>query len=93
MREKGVEMNHIARQITKEDYLNYDFIFGMDEDNLENLRRKKPTDAHCVIDFLGTYDPQGEKIIHDPYTGDMEDFVHVYKQCVTACQAFLEKQS
>ena len=93
MKSKGIPMSHVARQIKPEDYRRFDFIFGMDEDNLSNLRRRKPTDAQCEIDFLGSFDPQGEKIIHDPYTGTMDDFVHVYEQCLRCCDAFLQQQT
>jgi len=93
MKSKGISMSHVARQIQAEDYKKFDFIFGMDEDNLSNLRRRKPSEAKCVVDFLGSFDPQGEKIIHDPYTGTMDDFVHVYEQCLRCCEAFLTQQS
>merc|ERR1712133_330508 len=93
MKSKGIPMSHVARQIKPEDYHRFDFIFGMDEDNLENLRHRKPTDAKCEIDFLGSFDPQEERIIHDPYTGTMDDFVHVYEQCLRCCEAFLKQQS
>ena len=93
MKSKGISMSHVARQIQAEDYKKFDFIFGMDEDNLSNLRRRKPSDAKCVVDFLGSFDPQGGKIIHDPYTGTMDDFVHVYEQCLRCCEAFLTQQS
>lgn len=89
MREKGISMSHVARQITKEDYLKFDYIFGMDDDNLSNLRKRKPAEAKCVVDYLGSFDPQGEKIIHDPYMGTVDDFVHVYEQCLRSCEAFL----
>ena len=86
-------MRHVARQITKDDFCKFDFIFGMDDDNLSNLRRKKPTDSESVVDFLGSFDPKGEKVIHDPYYGSMDDFVHVYEQCLRCCEAFLARET
>ena len=93
MRKKGIPMSHVARQITADDYRKFDFIFGMDEDNLSNLKRKKPSNSTSVVDFLGSFDPKGEKIIHDPYYGSLNDFVKVYEQCLRCCTAFLEKES
>lgn len=54
-------------KIKKEDFHIYDWIFGMDEDNIEELKRKKPQGSKSIISMLGKYDPQGEIIIRDPY--------------------------
>lgn len=93
MSEKGIEMKHVARQVKVDDYRNFDFILGMDDDNLQALTRGIPSDSRAVIKFLGSYDPQGVKIIHDPYTGTMDDFVQVYEQCLRCCEAFLGENS
>ncbi|XP_058033685.1 low molecular weight phosphotyrosine protein phosphatase isoform X3 [Ahaetulla prasina] len=34
MRNHGIIMNHIARQVTKDDFLSFDYILCMDESNL-----------------------------------------------------------
>lgn len=47
--------------------MNFDWIFGMDEDNMEELDRIKPKEAKAKIELLGKYDPNGEIIIRDPY--------------------------
>jgi len=93
MSEKGIEMKHVARQVRTDDYRSFDFILGMDESNLEDLLAEKPANSKAVIQFLGNYDPEGVKIIHDPYTGTMDDFVQVYEQCLRCCEAFLAKES
>lgn len=93
MSEKGIEMKHIARQVKSDDYRQFDYILGMDEDNLTDLGSEKPSDSRAKIMFLGSFDPEGAKIIHDPYTGTMEDFVTVYEQCLRCCKAFLAEQS
>jgi len=93
MKKKGITMEHVARQITTEDFRKFDFIFGMDDDNLSNLKRKKPSDSKAVIDYLGSFDPQQRKIIQDPYRGSVEDFVTVYEQCLRCCEAFLARET
>jgi len=93
MSEKGIEMKHVARQVRTDDYRSFDFILGMDESNLGDLLAEKPANSKAVIQFLGSYDPEGVKIIHDPYTGTMDDFVQVYEQCLRCCEAFLAKES
>ncbi|CAJ0938670.1 unnamed protein product [Ranitomeya imitator] len=37
MKKHGVSMNHTARQITNDDFLSYDYILCMDENNLRNV--------------------------------------------------------
>jgi len=93
MKKKGITMEHVARQITTEDFRKFDFIFGMDDDNLSNLKRKKPSDSKAVIDYLGSFDPQQRKIIQDPYRGSVEDFVTVYEQCLRCCEVFLARET
>ncbi|KAM3855322.1 low molecular weight phosphotyrosine protein phosphatase isoform 1-T1 [Vipera latastei] len=93
MRKYGIIMNHIARQITKDDFLTFDYILCMDESNLQDLRRKCNQIKNCKakIELLGSYDPQNQLIIEDPYYGNDEDFETVYQQCLRCCKEFLEK--
>ncbi|XP_069742278.1 low molecular weight phosphotyrosine protein phosphatase isoform X3 [Narcine bancroftii] len=88
----GLTTNHIARQITKDDFKTYDFILCMDENNLRNLEvmMGKVKDPKSKIQLLGSYDPQKKGIIHDPYYGSDSNFEEVYQQCLRCCTAFLE---
>ncbi|XP_075001249.1 low molecular weight phosphotyrosine protein phosphatase isoform X1 [Calonectris borealis] len=107
MKKHGITMNHIARQVTKDDFQTFDYILCMDESNLRDLKRKsnQVKDCKAKIELLGTYDPQKQLIIEDPYyvcvrnslggliknCGNEKDFETVYEQCVRCCKAFLEK--
>ncbi|XP_045835351.1 low molecular weight phosphotyrosine protein phosphatase isoform X1 [Meles meles] len=93
MKKHGVPMSHIARQVTKEDFATFDYILCMDESNLRDLNRKSHhiKDCKAKIELLGSYDPQNQLIIEDPYYGNESDFESVYQQCVRCCKAFLEK--
>ncbi|XP_003278849.2 low molecular weight phosphotyrosine protein phosphatase [Nomascus leucogenys] len=93
MKRHGIPMSHIARQITKEDFATFDYILCMDESNLRDLNRKSNQVKTCKakIELLGSYDPQKQLIIEDPYYGNDSDFETVYQQCVRCCRAFLEK--
>ena len=59
MRKHGIHMQHIARQITKEDFATFDYILCMDESNLRDLNRKSNQVKNCKakIELLGSYDP------------------------------------
>ncbi|XP_069462158.1 low molecular weight phosphotyrosine protein phosphatase isoform X3 [Ambystoma mexicanum] len=93
MKRHGISMNHIARQVTKDDFLSYDYMLCMDESNLRELKRRGDKIPNCKskIELLGSYDPQKCLIIEDPYYGKDEDFETVYQQCLRCCKSFLEK--
>ncbi|XP_058538351.1 low molecular weight phosphotyrosine protein phosphatase isoform X6 [Neofelis nebulosa] len=93
LRNHGISTAHKARQVTKEDFATFDYILCMDESNLRDLNRKSNQIKNCKakIELLGSYDPQKQLIIEDPYYGNESDFETVYQQCVRCCRAFLEK--
>ncbi|XP_077165854.1 low molecular weight phosphotyrosine protein phosphatase isoform X2 [Paroedura picta] len=93
LRNHGIETAHKARQITKDDFLTFDYILCMDESNLQDLKRKSNQIQNCKasIELLGSYDPQKQLIIEDPYYGNDEDFDTVYEQCLRCCKEFLAK--
>ncbi|KAK6488970.1 low molecular weight phosphotyrosine protein phosphatase isoform X1 [Huso huso] len=95
LRNHGIETDHRARQVTKDDFATFDHILCMDESNLRDLKKKASQVKNCKakIELLGSYDPQKQLIIQDPYYGNEEDFETVYEQCVRCCKAFLENYS
>lgn len=95
LRKHGIDSGHKAQQVTAEDFQTYDFILCMDESNLSDLNRKasKVKNSRAKIELLGSYDPEKQLIIRDPYYGSDEDFEKVYVQCMRCCTAFLEAHS
>ncbi|KAK5852948.1 hypothetical protein PBY51_006779 [Eleginops maclovinus] len=95
MKKHGVPMKHVARQVTKDDFLSFDYILCMDESNLSELNRKAKNvkNGSAKIELLGSYDPEKQLIIQDPYYGSDQDFEKVYEQCVRCCNAFLKMNS
>ncbi|XP_069462159.1 low molecular weight phosphotyrosine protein phosphatase isoform X4 [Ambystoma mexicanum] len=93
LRRHGLETTHKAQQVTKDDFLSYDYMLCMDESNLRELKRRGDKIPNCKskIELLGSYDPQKCLIIEDPYYGKDEDFETVYQQCLRCCKSFLEK--
>ncbi|XP_055994793.1 low molecular weight phosphotyrosine protein phosphatase-like [Sorex fumeus] len=69
VKKHDVPMNHIARQITKEDFATFDYILCVDESNLRDLNRKSNQVKNCKakIELVGSYGPQKQTIIEDPY--------------------------
>ncbi|KAI1710091.1 low molecular weight phosphotyrosine protein phosphatase domain-containing protein [Ditylenchus destructor] len=88
---------HTVREVTLSDFCEFDYIFGMDEDNIRHLKwlqeRSGSDGAKAKVDFLGSYDPNGSNtIIADPVDLDgMEPFDRVFDQCLRYCTEFLEQ--
>ncbi|XP_037687459.1 low molecular weight phosphotyrosine protein phosphatase-like [Choloepus didactylus] len=93
MKKHDIPMNYMAQQVTKEDFATFYNILCMDESNLKDLNRKGSEVKNCKakIQLLGSYDPQKQLIIEDPYYRNDPDFETVYQQSVRCSKAFLEK--
>ncbi|KHJ92842.1 low molecular weight phosphotyrosine protein phosphatase [Oesophagostomum dentatum] len=87
------DYTHKARVTSTRDLLEFDYIFGMDDDNMSDLESlaKEVDEVKAKISLLGEYDPEGHKIVPDPFyeKGDAM-FEQVYHQCVRCCEAFLD---
>ncbi|KAJ6637504.1 Low molecular weight phosphotyrosine protein phosphatase 1 [Pseudolycoriella hygida] len=78
-----------AKQIKDEDFNHYDYIFGMDDENVKALKLKAPKGSSAKIIALGAFHPEHDRIIRDPYYEDDDLFEKCYDQCVKCCSEFL----
>ncbi len=81
--------NHRARQLTKKDYEKFDYIIGMDEANIRNIKRivgqDKENKIYRLLDF--TKNPRD---IADPwYTGN---FDKTYDDIIEGLNGFMQNQ-
>lgn len=60
--------DHTARRVTAEDYRSFDWILGMDEENLRELERLAPEGARARVVLVT--EPWGGGRITDPYYAD-----------------------
>lgn len=67
MKKHNLPYTNKARQIKKEDFKKYDYIFGMDDDNIDDLNGLCPKDGTAKVMLFGDFDPEGDRIIRDPY--------------------------
>ncbi|KAI4454523.1 low molecular weight protein tyrosine phosphatase [Holotrichia oblita] len=92
LRHHNIAYNNRARQIHDDDFHIFDFIFGMDENNISNLKEDAPQNSKAKIILLGDFDPQGDRIIKDPYyDSGSSGFEKCYQQCIRCCTSFLEQ--
>lgn len=61
-----------ARQVTIQDFYEFDVIFAMDLDNLANLQKIAPPDATATVMMFDNAP------IADPYYGDISDFKQMF---------------
>lgn len=91
LREVGVPVgDHRARQITKKDYDDYDYIIGMDGQNLRNMRRMLPEDSEGKICLLLDFTSSPRDIADPWFTGD---FDATYDDVLKGCTALLDRIS
>lgn len=89
--EKQIDFTGLkARQISKEDFHTFDYIIGMDSDNIAHLRRLVGDSSHAVIARFMDFVPNRRvDDVPDPYfTGNFEE---VYELVEEGCKHILER--
>lgn len=88
-RRRGYELTHRCRQVTSDDFYNYDLIIAMDSSNEENLRRLSP-DAESwekIVPMASFVDKaMRHDYIPDPYYSGAEGFELVLDLLENGCR-------
>ena len=88
LKEKQVPFTeHIARQITKQDYNKFDYILGMEQKNISNILKIVGEDKENKIFRLLDFAEEPRDIADPWYTGDFET---TYNDVEEGCTKFLE---
>ena len=86
--EKGIPYtNHKARRITEEDYKRFDYIIGMEERNISNIKRIVGKDVDNKVFRLLDFSNNPRDISDPWYTGNFEV---AYNDIVEGLESFLE---
>ncbi|WP_019243460.1 MULTISPECIES: low molecular weight protein-tyrosine-phosphatase [Bacillus] len=89
--EKGISYEGMqARQFTANDYEQFQYIIGMDESNIKNMKKFLKGNSNAFVTRLLDLVPTAKnKDVPDPYfTGNFEE---VYNLVNEGCQQLLEK--
>ena len=78
---------HRAVQMTKDDYDDYDYLIGMDSENIRNMNRISGGDPDEKIYKLLTFAGSGMDVADPWYTGDFEA---TYRDVMAGCKGLLE---
>lgn len=93
----GVVIDHLGRQLSKDDLETYDFILAMDKSNHANILKLENASNHYhKIRLMRSFDlnPDGDEV-PDPYYGDDAGFQQVFdilSHSVDSFIRFLEKE-
>ena len=79
---------HAARQITRRDYDDWDYLICMERYNIRNMRRIIPDDPENKVSLLMQHAGRDEDIEDPWYSGN---FSSVYRQIEQGCRALLEE--
>lgn len=89
-----LEKHHIpwkgeARQINARDWQTFDYIIGMDDQNIKDLQAMKKNNCDCVVAKLMDFveDPVDSNVPDPYYTGN---FDHTYKLISDGCAHLLQ---
>ena len=90
---RGYDLSALrGRQVSEQDFLVFDYILAMDQDNLENLKRICPVGhEHKVTLFLELSRKFSEREVPDPYYGGSQGFEQVLDMVEDAAQGLLDK--
>lgn len=80
--DRGVQLNHCARQFRANDLLDFDYVIPMDSQNLENILKLKSStrNSDAKIVMMRDFDTIATgSNVPDPYYGGDEGFVEVYE--------------
>lgn len=78
---------HRAVQMTSEDYREYDYLIGMDTENIRNMNRISGGDPEEKIYKLMSFAGSGRDVADPWYTGDFDATYHDVNE---GCQALLD---
>ena len=81
---------HSARQITRRDYQDWDYLIAMERYNLRNIKRIIPDDPEGKISLLMQFAGRDEDIEDPWYSGN---FGGVFRQISEGCAALLKELS
>ena len=84
--------DHRARRITPEDYEEFDYIIGMEESNIKNIKRIVGEDRNNKIYKLLDFSENPRDIADPWYTGNFEETYNDIKEGLKGFLKYLEKE-
>lgn len=89
-------LNMKARQVSPQDFYDFDWILAMDHQNLSELVAMVPDDAPAKLELMLSYASAQEwrgSDVPDPYYGGEHGFEDVLNRLEDGCREFLQRSS
>ncbi len=89
----GIDISHRrARLVTPDDFERFDHVIALDEKNLANLERMRPSGAKAELSLLLDHVPgRSGQPVADPYYGDESHFDVTWHDVTEGAQALARK--
>lgn len=88
---RGYALSDIrARRVSDEDFVEFEYIVAMDEDNFLNLKDRAVEDTSCDLRLFLEFSESHESEVPDPYYGGVSGFERVLDLVEEASQGLLE---
>jgi protein-tyrosine phosphatase len=84
---RSLELDGRARSVTDADFVTFDLLLAVDDDNLLRLKELAPPNATAVLRKLS------DENVPDPYYGGSDGFASVLDQIELACRSLLAELS
>lgn len=94
-RRRGYEIAHLrARQVTRADFDEFDYVLAMDGSNFAVLEGLRPSGSPAAVAMFLEHAPVGDaNEVPDPYHGGIEDFDRVVDLSENGARAWLRALS
>jgi protein-tyrosine phosphatase len=88
---RGIDLSGLrARQVTLEDFANFDLILAMDRNNLGELQSLRPKPARATVGLFLEYAADADTLeVPDPYYGGAEGFERVIELTTSASRGLV----
>ena len=91
-RQRGIDLSDLqARRFVSADFVEYDYVIGMDHANIADMRAIRPEDARARLQLMLEYSKKFTQAeVPDPYFGE-DGFEQVFDMIDDASQGLLEQ--
>lgn len=94
-RHNEVDIQHVGRQLSADDFLKFDLILTMDRQNFQNTIEiaASVSDKLAEIKMIRTYDPEslGVQDVPDPWYGNEDGFEEIFQMLWRTCDELINQ--
>ena len=88
--ERGIDLSELrARQLSEHDFTQFDYVLGMDQDNLRAMRALKPANSPAHVGLFMDFAATPGTEVPDPYYGGDEGFENVLNMIEAASEGLI----